>query len=45
MDFRLRLGVTGWLPASEAVVSIGNTDETIQRADASIVAGWVLSWH
>lgn len=45
LDFRLRLGVTGWLPASEAVVSIGGTDEVIQRADASIVTGWVLSWQ
>ena len=45
LDFRLRLGVTGWLPASEAVVNIGGTDEVIQRADASIVTGWVLSWH
>ena len=45
LDFRLRLGITGWLPASDAVVNIGNTAEVIQRADASIVAGWVFSWH
>ena len=45
MGFRLRLGITGWLPASDAVVSIGNTNEVIQRADVSIVTGWVLSWH
>jgi len=45
LGFRLRLGVTGWLPLSDAVVNIGNTVEVIQRADASIVAGWVLSWH
>lgn len=45
LGLRLRLGVTGWLPASDAVVSIGGTSETIQRADASIVAGWVLAYH
>ena len=45
LGFRLRLGVTGWLPLSDAAVNIGNTIEVIQRADASIVAGWVLSWH
>lgn len=45
MGFRLRLGVTGWLPASDAVVSIGNTNEVIQRAGVSIVTGWVLSWQ
>ena len=45
LGFRLRLGVTGWLPLSDATVNIGNTVELIQRADASIVAGWVVSWH
>jgi len=45
LGFRLRLGVTGWLPVSDAVVSVGNTVETIQRADASIVAGWVFAWR
>jgi hypothetical protein len=45
LGFRLRLGVTGWVPASDADVNIGNTSEIIQRADVSIVAGWVLSWH
>jgi hypothetical protein len=43
LGLRLRLGVTGWLPASSAVVGIGNTSEGIQKADASIVAGWVVN--
>ena len=45
LGLRLRLGVTGWLPSSDATVSIGGTSEVIQRADASIVAGWVLAYH
>ena len=45
LGLRLRLGISGWLPGSDAVVSIGGTSETIQRADASIVAGWVLAYH
>jgi hypothetical protein len=45
LDFRLRLGVSAWLPSSDANVRIGNTGKTIQRADASILAGWVVSWR
>lgn len=45
LDLRLRLGVTGWLPTSDAVVDVGNTTEVVQGPDASILAGWVLAWH
>jgi hypothetical protein len=45
LGLRLRLGITGWLPTSDAVVSIDGTSETIQRADTSIVAGCVLAYH
>lgn len=43
LDLRLRLGMTGWVPTSDAVVEIGNTSEVIQDADASILVGWVLA--
>ena len=45
LDLRLRLGVSGWLPSSDATVDIGNTSKVIQRADASILAALVVSWH
>lgn len=36
---KLRLGVTGWRPANDAVVDVGGTTATIQRPGASIVVG------
>ena len=42
---KLRLGVTGWRPTSDAVVDVGGTTATIQEPGASIVVGWVFSYH
>ena len=43
--FKLRLGVTGWRPTSDAVVDVGGTTATIQEPGASIVVGWVFAFH
>jgi hypothetical protein len=43
--FRLRLGVAGWRPTSDAVVDVGGTAATIQDSGASIVLGWVFAIH
>ena len=43
--FKLRLGVTGWRPTSNAVVDVGGTTSTIQKPGASIVVGWVFTYH
>lgn len=43
--FKLRLSITGWRPTSDAVVSVGGTAATIQEPGASIVVGWVFTWH
>jgi len=42
---KLRLGVTGWRPTSDAVVDVGGTTATIQKPGASIVVGWVFTYH
>jgi hypothetical protein len=43
--FKLRLGVTGWRPTSDALVDVGGTTSTIQKPGASIVVGWVFAYH
>ena len=43
--FKLRLGVTGWRPTSDALVDVGGTTSTIQKPGASIVVGWVFTYH
>jgi len=43
--FKLRFGVTGWRPTSDAVVDVGATTATIQKPGASIVLGWVFAFH
>ena len=43
--FKLRLGVTGWRPTSDAVVDVGGTTATIQEPGASLVVGWVFTYH
>ena len=42
---RLRLGVTGWRPSSNAIVDVGGTAVTIQEPGASIAVGWVFTYH
>jgi hypothetical protein len=42
---RLRLGVTGWRPSSNAFVDVGGTVATIQEPGASIAVGWVFTYH
>jgi hypothetical protein len=42
---RLRIGVTGWLPASDARVDVGGTRATIQQPGASVVIGWLFTYH
>lgn len=42
---KLRLGVTGWRPTSDAVVDVGGTAARIQEPGASIVVGWVFTYH
>ena len=43
--FKLRLGVTGWRPTSDADVVVGGTAATIQEPGASIALGWVFTFH
>lgn len=43
--FKMRLGVTSWRPTSDAVVDIGGTPAIIQEPGASIVVGWVFTYH
>lgn len=43
--FRLRLGVSGWRPTSDAVVTIGGIPSTIQKPGASVAIGWVFTYH
>ena len=43
--FRLRLGVSGWRPTSDAVVNIGGIPSTIQKPGASVAIGWVFTYH
>ncbi len=42
---KLRFGVTAWRPTSDAVVDIGGTAVTIQKPGASVVIGWVFTYH
>jgi len=42
---RLRIGVTGWLPSSDAVVDVGGMAATIQEPGASVAIGWVFTYH
>lgn len=42
---KLRLGITGWRPTSDAVVNIGGATETIQNPGASVAVGWVFTYH
>lgn len=43
--FKLRFGVTGWRPASDADVVVGGTAATIQEPGVSIALGWVFTFH
>lgn len=45
LRLRLRFGVTGWQPASDAVVDVGGMAATIQKPGASVVVGWVFTYH
>jgi len=40
---RLRLGITGWLPASDATVIFGSSTATLQESGAAIVVAWVIA--
>jgi len=39
----LRLGVAGWLPASDATVTIDSSTATLQQSGAAIIVAWVVS--
>jgi hypothetical protein len=41
----LRLGLSGWFPASSVSASIGGSASTIQQSDASIVAAWTVNYR
>ena len=45
MEFKLRLGITTWLPFGDAAVEIGDTSETIQEPGASLSLGWVFAYR
>jgi len=40
---RLRFGITGWLPASDANVSLGSSAATLQESGAAVVIAWVVA--
>lgn len=43
--FRLRLGATGWLPFSDATVSLDSEQARLLEPGASISLGWGFSFH
>lgn len=45
VQFKLRLGVTAWLPFGDATVAIGDTTATIQDTGASLALGWVFAYR